>query len=623
MFVPPLFDENFQAVHSEPFDYQSFLKSVTSKPGVYQMLDGDGMVLYVGKAKNLKNRLSSYFRGGALAIKTMALVARIHQIQVTVTNTEAEALLLEHNLIKQHRPPYNILLRDDKSYPYIYLATDREYPRLTFHRGAKNGKGRYFGPYPSAGAVRESLAFLQKVFKVRQCEDSFFRNRSRPCLQYQINRCTAPCVGAVSEEEYALDVRHTEMFLAGRNADLVTELADQMERAAQALDFEKAALFRDQIQYLQQVQARQYIEGESGDLDIAVCYLDASLACVQLLYVRGGRILGSRSYFPKRHFEEGAADVLEAFITQHYLGGIGSQDIPAELLVNVELPGNDALEEAIATARGRKVTISHRLRGNRAKWLQLALTTAQQNLASRIANKQTQFQRFEALQEALNLAEMPERLECFDISHSGGEATVASCVVFDTNGPLKSDYRKFNIDGITPGDDYAAMAQALSRRYARLKRGEGKMPDILFIDGGKGQVSQAVQVLEELQVTDVLVIGVAKGSDRKAGLEVLVRPDTGEELTLPRDSSALHLIQHIRDEAHRFAITGHKLRRDKKRKRSTLEDIPGVGPKRRRELLRHFGGLQGISAASLEDLCRVPGISAKLAEQIYASLHHE
>ena len=622
MFVPP-FDEIFQAVHSEPFDYQSFLKSVTSKPGVYQMLDGDGVVLYVGKAKNLKNRLGSYFRGGALAVKTMALVARIRQIQVTVTNTEAEALLLEHNLIKQHRPQYNILLRDDKSYPYIYVATDREYPRLAFHRGAKNGKGRYFGPYPSAGAVRESLAFLQKVFKVRQCEDSFFRNRSRPCLQYQINRCTAPCVAAISEEEYARDVRHTEMFLAGQNADLVTELADQMEQAAQALDFEKAALYRDQIQYLQQVQARQYIEGESGDLDIAVCYLDASLACVQLLYVRGGRILGSRSYFPKRHFDEGAADVLEAFITQHYLGGIGSQDIPSELLVNVELPDNDALEEAIATARGRKVTISHRLRGNRAKWLQLALTTAQQNLASRIANKQTQFQRFEALQEALNLAEMPERLECFDISHSGGEATVASCVVFDTNGPLKSDYRKFNIDGITPGDDYAAMAQALSRRYARLKRGEGKMPDILFIDGGKGQVSQAMQVLEELQITDVLVIGVAKGTDRKAGLEVLVRPDTGEELSLPRDSSALHLIQHIRDEAHRFAVTGHKLRRDKKRKRSTLEDIPGVGPKRRRELLRHFGGLQGISAASLEDLCRVPGISEKLAEQIYAALHHE
>lgn len=606
----------------ERFDHAGFLKTVTRKPGVYQMFDGDGQLLYVGKAKNLKNRLSSYFRG-ALAAKTAALVARICQIQVTATHTEAEALLLEHNLIKQNRPPYNILLRDDKSYPYIYLATDQDYPRLAFHRGAKSGGGRYFGPYPSANAVRESLSFLQKVFRVRQCEDSFFRNRTRPCLQYQINRCTGPCVGEVSPEDYAEDVRHTEMFLSGRDADLVTELADRMDRAATALDFERAATYRDQIQFLQQLQTRQYIEGESGDLDIIACYLRAGLACVQLLYVRSGRMLGSRSYFPSCHLDESPADVLEAFIIQHYLGGIGGQDIPAELLVNVELTDRAVVEEAIAAARGRKVQISHRLRGNRAKWLQLAVTAAEQNLTSRIANKQTQLQRFEALQEALGLAELPERLECFDISHSSGEATVASCVVFDTNGPLKSDYRKFNIEGITPGDDYAAMAQALSRRYARLKRGEGRLPDILFIDGGKGQVAQAVQVLEELQIDQVLVIGVAKGADRRAGLEVLVRPDTNQELALPRDSSALHLIQHIRDEAHRFAVTGHKMRRDKARRQSSLEEIEGVGPKRRRELLRHFGGLQGVQKASLEDLCRVPGISSKLAADIYAALHRE
>ena len=606
----------------ENFDHAGFLKTVTRKPGVYQMFDGDGQLLYVGKAKNLKNRLSSYFRG-ALAAKTAALVARIRQIQVTATHTEAEALLLEHNLIKQNRPPYNILLRDDKSYPYIYLATDQDYPRLAFHRGAKSGGGRYFGPYPSANAVRESLGFLQKVFRVRQCEDSFFRNRTRPCLQYQINRCTGPCVGEVSPEDYAEDVRHTEMFLSGRDADLVTELADRMDRAATALDFERAATYRDQIQFLQQLQTRQYIEGESGDLDIIACYLRAGLACVQLLYVRSGRMLGSRSYFPSCHLDESPADVLEAFIIQHYLGGIGGQDIPAELLVNVEPTDRAVVEEAIAAARGRKVQISHRLRGNRAKWLQLAVTAAEQNLASRIANKQTQLQRFEALQEALGLAELPERLECFDISHSSGEATVASCVVFDTNGPLKSDYRKFNIEGITPGDDYAAMAQALSRRYARLKRGEGRLPDILFIDGGKGQVAQALQVLEELQIDQVLVIGVAKGVDRRAGLEVLVRPDTNQELTLPRDSSALHLIQHIRDEAHRFAVTGHKMRRDKARRQSSLEEIEGVGPKRRRELLRHFGGLQGVQKASLEDLCRVPGISRKLAADIYAALHRE
>jgi excinuclease ABC subunit C len=609
------------AAATTPFDHQTFLKNVTHKPGVYQMLDGAGQVLYVGKAKDLKKRLSSYFRTTAVAIKTAAMVAKVQQVQVTVTNTEVEALLLEHNLIKQYTPPYNILLRDDKSYPYIYLSSDQQFPRLSFHRGAKSGKGRYFGPYPSANAVRETLNFLQKIFRVRQCEDSFFRNRSRPCLQHQIGRCTAPCVAEVTADDYALDVRHTEMFLSGHNADLVTELANSMDSAAAELDFEQAAQYRDQIQLLQQMQARQYIEGESGNLDIVVCHLQATLACVQLLYVREGRILGSRSYFPSCHLDETVADVLEAFILQHYLSGLGSVDIPGELLVNVELPDSIALSEAIASARGRKVAINHNPRGNRAKWQELALVAAQQNLQSRIANKQTQYQRFEALQDALGLDEIPQRLECFDISHSGGEATVASCVVFDTNGPLKSDYRKFNIEGITGGDDYAAMAQALSRRYARLKRGEGKMPDILFIDGGKGQVSQAVQVLEEMQITDVLIIGVAKGVDRKAGLEVLIRPDTKEELMLPRDSSALHLIQHIRDEAHRFAVTGHKARRDKTRRQSTLEEIPGVGPKRRRELLRYFGGLQGVQTASLEELCRVPGISGKIAEQIYDMLH--
>lgn len=604
------------------FDSQAFLKTVTGKPGVYQMLGADGGILYVGKAKNLKNRLTSYFRG-APSLKTAAMVQQIREIQVTVTNTEAEALLLEHNLIKSHRPPYNILLRDDKSFPYIYLSSDQEFPRLSLHRGAKSGKGRYYGPYPSANAVRESLAFLQKVFRVRQCEDNFFRNRSRPCLQYQIGRCTGPCVGEIDAEHYAHDVRHTEMFLSGQSADLVRELGNQMEQAAIELDFEGAAAYRDQIQYLQQLQARQYIEGESGDLDIVVCALRANIACVQLLYVRAGRMLGSRSYFPSYHLDEGPEDVLRAFIAQHYLDGVGSTDIPAEILTNVELADAAALEEVIGGARGRKVQIANRVRGNRAKWVELALTTAEQNLGSRLANRQTQYQRFEALQEALNLPEMPTRLECFDISHSGGEATVASCVVFDTNGPLKSDYRKFNIEGITPGDDYAAMGQALSRRYARLKRGEGKMPDILFIDGGKGQVAQALQVLEELQIRDVLVIGVAKGVDRRAGLEVLIKPDSDEELMLPRDSSALHLIQHIRDEAHRFAVTGHKMRRDKKRRQSTLEDIPGIGPKRRKELLRHFGGLAGVLGASREDLCRVPGISDTIAEQIYAVLHSD
>jgi excinuclease ABC subunit C len=603
-----------------PFDHQTFLKTVTLKPGVYQMLDDSGAVLYVGKAKSLRKRLSSYFRASGLEAKTMALVARIRQIQVTVTNTETEALLLEHNLIKQYRPPYNIVLRDDKSFPYIHLSA-HDYPRLSLHRGPKSRNGRYFGPYPGASAVRETLAFLQKVFRVRQCEDSFFRNRSRPCLQYQIRRCSGPCVGIVSPEEYAENVRHSEMFLAGQSGRLVGELADRMEQAAAELQFERAAEFRDQIQQLQQVQARQYIEGESGDLDIVACQLRAGLACIQLLYVRDGRILGSRSYFPRVHLDESEADVLEAFLVQHYLGGQNEQEIPRELLLSHELPGSAIVEAAFAEARGRKVAITTRCRGTRAKWQQLAASTAEQNLLSRIASKQTQLQRFEQLQEALGLDAMPERLECFDISHSHGEATVASCVVFDTGGPLKSDYRKFNIEGVTPGDDYAAMAQALTRRYSRIKRGEGKLPDILFIDGGKGQVAQAVKVLEELQITEVLIVGIAKGSERRAGMEVLIRPDLDSEQTLPRDSPALHLIQHIRDEAHRFAVTGHKARRDKRRGESILEQIPGVGPKRRRELLRHFGGLQGVAAASVEDLCRVPGISETLAQEIYAALH--
>lgn len=621
----------------QPFDHETFLKSVTSKPGIYQMYDADSTILYTGKAKNLKNRLSSYFRAQGLAIKTAALVSKIASIQVTVTNTEAEALLLEHNLIKQQRPPYNILLRDDKSYPYIYLTTQHDFPRLSIHRGAKKTKGRYFGPYPSAGAVKESLNFLQKVFKVRQCEDSFYNNRSRPCLQYQINRCSAPCVNKVDRSEYDEAVRHTVMFLEGNNKTLIKELADTMEQAAASLEFEKAADYRDKIQYLQQVQASQYIEGEQGDIDIAACAYQAGAVCIQVLFVRGGRVLGSKSYFPKHHLDEDEAQILEAFLSQYYLsdgiglatGSAGSSDdgqltgtgFPKEIIVSHSLDST-ALREALSTVAGRKVSISSKVRSHRAKWLKLAEETAKQNLAGHLANKQTLYQRFEALQDVLALDEMPRRLECFDISHSSGEATVASCVVFDTNGPLKSDYRRFNIDDVSAGDDYAAMHQALSRRYTRIKSGEGALPDILFIDGGKGQVRQAVEVLEELQVSDVLIVGVAKGTTRKAGFETLYRADTGDEFTLKSDSVALHLIQHIRDESHRFAITGHKQRRDKKRRQSPLEGIPGVGPKRRRELLRHFGGWQEVKAASADDLAKLPGISEKLAKDIVAALHN-
>ncbi|ARN75835.1 excinuclease ABC subunit UvrC [Oceanicoccus sagamiensis] len=607
------------------FDYSSFLKSLTTKPGIYQMYDADGSILYTGKAKNLKNRLSSYFRQQGLAIKTAALVSKIASIEVTITNTEAEALLLEHNLIKQQRPPYNILLRDDKSFPSIYLSSQHEFPRIAIHRGAKKSKGRYFGPYPSAGAVKESLNFLQKVFKVRQCEDSFYNNRSRPCLQHQINRCSAPCVNKISAEEYEESVRHTVMFLEGKNKSLINELANKMEAASGALAFEQAGEYRDKIQYLQQVQASQYIEGESGDIDIAACDYRAGVVCIQVLFVRGGRVLGSKSYFPKVYLDEQQPQILEAFLAQYYLAdgaGARADNMPREIVVSHDFDGAAALAEALSSRLGRKTTISTQVRSNRAKWLKLAIETAQQNLTGHLANKQTIYQRFEALQDALKLSEMPQRLECFDISHSSGEATVASCVVFDNNGPLKSDYRRFNIEDVAAGDDYGAMRQALSRRYTRIKSGEGAMPDILFIDGGKGQVNQALSVLEELQINDLLVVGVAKGTTRKAGFEVLYRADTGEEFVMPSDSSGLHLVQHIRDESHRFAITGHKQRRDKKRRESPLEGIPGVGPKRRRELLRHFGGWQEVKAASAEDLANIPGISEKLARDIVAALHN-
>ncbi|WP_269618338.1 excinuclease ABC subunit UvrC [Zhongshania sp. BJYM1] len=602
------------------FDSKTFLKNVTAKAGVYVMLNTKAEVLYVGKAKNLRNRLSSYFRASGLTSKTVALVSRIQQIEVTVTASEREALLLEQNLIKQYKPPYNILLRDDKSYPYIYLSTDHKHPRLSIHRGTKKGKGTYFGPYPSASAVRESLSWLQKVFRVRQCEDSYYRGRSRPCLQYQIGRCSAPCVSAITDEEYALDVHHTQLFLQGKSGEISRELADEMERCAGQLEFEKAAELRDRIGHLQQVQASQCIEGETGDIDIVAGVMDGGLVCVQLLCVRGGRVLGSRSYFPKSQLEEPLVSQLEAFVAQHYLIGTGGVDMPREIVTNIALDDAALLAGGLSEQAGRLVSISHNVRSHRAKWLSLAMTAAEQNLANRIASSASTLKRFKALQAVLELEAKPERMECFDISHSSGEATVASCVVFDGNGPLKSDYRKMNIDGIAGGDDYAAMHQALSRRYKRIKAGEIVMPDILFIDGGKGQLTQAKQVMAELGIEGLFMVGVAKGSDRRAGLEVLIRGDNGREINLPDNSPALHLIQHIRDESHRFAITGHKARRDKARKQSTLEEIPGVGAKRRRELLRHFGGLQGVRQASVEDLRRVPGISEKIALQIHEGL---
>ena len=606
------------------FDHQSFLKSLTQRPGIYQMLDGDGEVLYVGKAKNLKNRVSSYFRSTGLTTKTAALVKRIISIDVTVTETETEALILEHNLIKQYRPPFNILMRDDKSYPYIFLSDKDRWPRLSFHRGPKKAKGTYFGPFPSVHAVRESMGFLQKTFKVRQCEDVFFKNRSRPCLQYQIKRCTAPCVEFVTADDYAADVNLTRLYLDGKADKILQQLEGEMETAATDLKFEKAAEHRDQIAALRQVQAQQMIEKGSGTIDIVAGAVSNGQACVHMLYVRQGRILGSRSYYPKTPLAEEVSDLLEEFLPQLYLDGGGRPDLPKEILVNTQFEGAQVLTDALSQRIGRNIEIRDSVRGFRAKWLELAQRTAEQNLAGKLASKQTLQQRFESLRDTLGLESTPERLECFDISHSSGEAVVASCVVFDNNsGALKSDYRRFNIDNITAGDDYAAMEQAIRRRYTRLMKGEGKLPDILLIDGGKGQIGVAKSVLSDLGVVGVITIGVAKGTTRKPGMETLILADQNNKVVARPQQPALHLIQQIRDEAHRFAITGHKARRDKKRRISSLEGIPGVGATRRRDLLKHFGGMGEVKKASVADLMKVDNINKKVAEAIYGALYND
>lgn len=602
---------------SRGFDPRAVLRSLPSGPGVYRMLDAGGAVLYVGKARNLKRRVSSYFRRGAHDGKTQALLGQVADIGITVTHTEAEALILENTLIKAHRPRYNVLLRDDKSYPYIYLSTQQRFPRLAFHRGSRQGEGRYFGPFPSAGAVRETLNHLQKVFPVRQCRDSFFENRSRPCLQYQIKRCTAPCVGYIDEAAYARDVRHVEMFLEGQSNEVIDELVGRMERAAEALDFEEAARLRDRIASLRRIQERQYVAGARGDVDVIACRMRESLACVQVFVIRDGRNLGNRTYFPRTPEGTEPGEVLYAFIARHYLG----RETPAELLLSHAVADREVLEEALSGDAGHRVRITHRVRGDRRRWVDMAARNADHALQARISTQASMERRFEDLQEALGLEELPERIECFDISHTRGEATVASCVVFNREGPLKSDYRRFNIEGIEPGDDYAALRQALERRYRRLKEGEAPLPDLLLIDGGRGQLAQAEGVLQELQVTDVHLAGIAKGARRRPGEEALFLAGRPGTLHLAADSPGLHLLQQVRDEAHRFAITGHRGRRAKRRTTSALEEIPGLGPKRRQALIKQFGGLRGVQRAGVEDLSRVPGISDALARRIHETLN--
>lgn len=605
------------------FDHKDFLASLTTKPGVYRMLDAEGAVLYVGKARNLKNRVTSYFRASGLAAKTLAMVEKIAAMEVTVTNSETEALLLEQSLIKAHRPPYNIQMRDDKSYPYILLTDNDTYPRLAFYRGSRKRKGRYFGPYPSAAATRETLQILQKVFRVRQCEDSYFKNRSRPCLQYQIERCTGPCVNLISPEDYAKDVHYSTLFLQGKSTALNKELTANMERAATEENFEKAAIIRDQLIDLRRIQEQQYVANQGQDADILAAELQQPYVCIHAIYVRAGRIIGSKSFFPRFRLANDSAEVLSAFISQTYLSDDKSANVPAEIIVPTVLEDGPELQEALSWVAERKIKLSQRVRGHRAQWLQLAVTNAKEAIQGHISNKQNIQKRFSTLQEALKLDSVPARIECFDISHTGGEGTVGACVVFDENGPVKADYRRFNVKDITPGDDYAAMEQVLDRRFTRLAKGEAKMPDILLIDGGKGQLTQAHKILEKFQLPGVMLLGIAKGISRRAGQETLFLriEDRYREIALVTESPALHLLQQIRDEAHRFAITGHRQRRGKARTVSTLETIPGLGPKRRRELLKHFGGQQELKKASAAELAKVTGISRKLAENIYEYLH--
>lgn len=600
------------------FDSQAFLKTLTALPGVYRMLDERGQVLYVGKARNLKQRVSSYFRENQASVRTRSLVSRIHAIEVTVTHTEVEALILESTLIKELQPRYNILLRDDKGYPYIH-ASSGDFPRLSLHRGAKRAPGRYFGPYPNANAVRDTLDLLQKVFRLRSCEDSFFRSRTRPCLQYQIKRCTAPCVGFVDPTSYQRQLRDAVLFLEGRSRQVINDLAQRMEALSAELKFEEAALCRDQIVELRQIQQRQHVEGESGDLDVAACATREGAACVQVFVFRQGRLLGNRAFFPALPGDEAAGVILSAFLAQYYV----DKAIPAEVLLSHEPAEAALLAQALQERADRRVALTVHPRGERGRWLEMAQRNAEQALAAHCASRAGMRRRLEALREALGIDHDLARLECFDISHTRGEATVAACVVFDAEGPRKSDYRRYNIEDITAGDDYAAMRQALTRRYARLREEQGQLPDLLFVDGGKGQLTQAREALEALQVSGVMAVGVAKGPERKPGMETLYLLEENRPVILPADSAALHLVQQIRDEAHRFAITGHRQRRAKARTISALDGISGIGPQRRQALLRQFGGLKQLAQAGVEDLSQVDGISIELARRIYDAFHGE
>jgi excinuclease ABC subunit C len=599
------------------FDAKSFVESLPARPGVYRMLGAGGEILYVGKARSLKSRVASYFQPSNVQPKVVALIAKTAAMEVTITNSEIEALLLELNLIKKHRPRFNIILRDDKSFPFLHLTTDHEFPALNLYRGSRKEPGRFFGPYPSVGAVRETLQQLQKLFRLRNCDDTYFANRSRPCLQYQIQRCTGPCVGLISREEYARDMQSAVKVLEGRNEEVTHELGRRMEDAAARLEFEAAAKLRDQLANLKTVQAQQIMNAEvHHDADVIAVAAGNGEYCVALMFVRAGRSLGSTTFFPKAPLAE-PQEVLAAFIAQYYL----ERESPAEIIVEHDFEELDLLEASLSERTGRRVRIAASVRGIRARWLEMMQSNAQEALKMRGLARASIEANLEELREVFNLDETPSRIECFDISHTGGTDTIASCVVFGVEGPLKNDYRRFNMAGIQPGDDYAAMYQALTRRYKRVRDGEITAPDILLIDGGKGQLAEAARVLAELGVQGITLIGVAKGADRRPGQEQLFLLGQDTPTILAPDSSALHLIQRVRDEAHRFAIAGHRRKRAKRHSESILETIPGLGPVKRRELLKHFGGLQGILRAGIDDFVQIRGLGRSLAEVIYEHLH--
>ena len=594
-----------------------FLAHLPHHPGVYQLLGENREILYVGKAKNLRKRITSYFSKQINDPKTRALVAHIKDIDITITNSENEAVLLECNLIKKHQPRYNILLRDDKSYPYIMMS-DHPFPRIDLYRGIRKKLGKYFGPYPNAFAARETIDLLQKLFRIRTCTDGYFKARSRPCLLYQIGRCTGPCVHYISEEDYARCIHLATLFLQGKSDQVITELQNKMESASCQLDFESAAHIRDQIARLRQIQERQHVHVRTGDVDILGYAMDAGIVCLQLHSIRGGQLLGSRSYFPHIPIHFSAEEIISAFLAQHYLNEVC--DIPKQIILDRVIPDIALLENVLSKQSTHLVSLTKAVRGERKKWLMMANTSARQSLIAHLFHKTNMHERMVALQQVLGLSTLPRRIECFDVSHSMGEATVASCIVFDENGPMKQAYRRFNIKNITAGDDVAAMRQVLLRRFKSLKQNESQPPDVVLIDGGITQLKAAEGVMETVGMKDILLVGVSKGLARKPGLETIHLLGR-KPMRLQADSLALHVIQQIRDEAHRFAIVGHRHRRDKTRRQSVLEEIPGIGAKRRRELLRYFGGIQGVAHASLEELIKVPGIYQSLAERIFAALH--